>query len=385
MPWSETTRMDERRRFIELLESCRFTMTELCEAFGIARKTGYKWAERYAREGFEGLQDRSRAPLWCPHATQRRCVAALIEERQRHPRWGPRKLLDRLARRHPTWGWPAPSTAGAILKRHGLVPPRRRKARRRPSSTKPELQARQANDLWTADFKGEFRLGNRRLCYPLTAMDHVSRYLLECRARDSVSIVGARPVFEALFRRVGLPRAILCDNGPPFGSLHAPGGLTRLSVWWVRLGIEPVFIQPGHPEQNGAHERMHRTLKAETTRPPRGSFASQQRSFDRFRREYNIERPHDSLEMDRPAERYEASLRPYPKVLPELEYPGHYEVRRVKRKGTIRWRQQTLFLSESLAQQRVGLEEVDEDLWSIYLADRLLGRYDESCGEIEWL
>lgn len=385
MPWSETTRMDERRRFIELLESCRFTMTELCDSFGIARKTGYKWAERYVAAGLEGLEDRSRAPKRCPHATEQRCVEALVEERRRHPRWGPRKLLDRLGRRHPDWGWPAVSTAGEILKRHGLVPPRRRRSRRPTVFKKPEIRAAKPNDLWSTDYKGEFRLRNRRLCYPLTAMDHVSRYLLECRARESVAIAGARPVFEALFRRYGLPRAILCDNGSPFAAVQAPCRLSRLSVWWVRLGIVPIFIQPGHPEQNSAHERMHRTLKAETTRPPSATFNAQQRDFDRFRREYNSERPHESLEMDRPEERYESSIRPYPETVPEIDYPGHYEVRRVSRKGTIRWRQRQVFFSESLARERIGLEEVDEGLWSIYLADLLLGRYDERCGETEWL
>lgn len=386
MPWSETTRMDERQRFIELLESCRFTMTELCESFGISRKTGYKWAERYVREGVAGLEDRSRAPKRCPHATEARCVEALVEERRRHPQWGPRKLLDRLRRRHPGWSWPAVSTAGAVLKRHGLVHPRRRKPRRCGEiSVKPEIQASQPNDLWSADFKGEFRLGNRELCYPLTAMDHVSRYLLDCRARTSVAISGARPVFEALFRRFGLPRGILCDNGVPFAAIQAPRRLSRLSAWWVRLGIRPIFIQPGRPDQNGSHERMHKTLKAETARPPRRSFDAQQSRFDHFRVEYNTERPHEALEMDRPAEHYEPSPRPYPEALPDVEYPGHYEVRRVRPKGRIRWRGRELFLSESLVGQALGLEEVDDGLWSVFFADLLLGRYDERTGETEWL
>ena len=385
MPWSETTRMDERQRFIELLESCRFTMTELCESFGISRKTGYKWAERYVREGVAGLEDRSRAPKRCPHATEARCVEALVEERRRHPQWGPRKLLDRLRRRHPGWSWPAVSTAGAILKRHGLVRPRRRRSGRRGPLAKPEIQASRPNDLWSADYKGEFRLGDRRLCYPLTAMDHVSRYLLDCRARSSVAIAGAQPVFEALFRRFGLPRAILCDNGAPFASIQSPRRLSRLSVWWVRLGIVPIFTQPGRPDQNGCHERMHKTLKAETARPPRASFAAQQRRFDQFRHEYNTERPHETLEMDRPAEHYGPSPRTYPQTLPEPEYPGHYEVRIVRSKGSIRWRGREVFCSQTLAHQPLGLEEVDDGLWSIYLADLLLGRYDERSGDTEWL
>lgn len=385
MPWSETTRMDERQRFIELLESYRFTMTELCESFGISRKTGYKWAERYVHEGVAGLEDRSRAPKRCPHATEARCVEALVEERRRHPQWGPRKLLDRLRRRHPGWSWPATSTAGAILKRHGLVQPRRRRSGRSGPLAKPEIQANRPNDLWSADYKGEFRLGNRRLCYPLTAMDHVSRYLLDCRARSSVAIAGAQPVFETLFRRFGLPRAILCDNGAPFASIQSPRRLSRLSVWWVRLGIVPIFTQPGRPDQNGCHERMHKTLKAETARPPRASVAAQQSRFDQFRHEYNTERPHEALEMDRPAEHYAPSPRTYPQTLPEPEYPGHYEVRRVRSKGSIRWRGREVFCSESLARQPLGLEEIDDGLWSVYLADLLLGRYDERSGDTEWL
>lgn len=385
MPWSETTRMDERQRFIELLESCRFTMTELCDSFGISRKTGYKWAERYVREGVAGLEDRSRAPKRCPHATEARCVEALVEERRRHPQWGPRKLLDRLRRRHPGWSWPAVSTAGAILKRHGLVRPRRRRPRRPGPWAKPQVQSSEPNDVWSVDFKGEFRLGNRRLCYPLTAMDHVSRYLLDCRARESVAISGARPVFEDLFRRFGLPRAILCDNGAPFAAIQAPCRLSRLSVWWVRLGIVPLFIQPGRPDQNASHERMHRTLKAATARPPSASFAAQQRHFDRFRLEYNTERPHETLEMDRPGERYTPSPRVYPETLAQVEYPGHFEVRRVRRTGTIRWRGRDVFFSESLVRERVGLEEVDDGLWSVYLADLMLGRYDERSKEADWL
>jgi len=203
MPWSETTRMQQRRRFIEALESCEYTMTELCAAFGIARKTGYNWAERYARESWTGLEDRSRAPLRCPHATELSCVEALLEERRLHPRWGPRKLLARLRRRHPDWNWPAVSTAGSILRRHGLVLPRQRRARRLCAAGKPIVSAFEPNDVWTTDFKGEFRLGNRQLCYPLTVMDSVSRYLLDCRARESVAIVTAQPVFEDLFRTHG--------------------------------------------------------------------------------------------------------------------------------------------------------------------------------------
>lgn len=385
MPWSETTPMDQRMRFIAKLESCEFTMTELCDAFGIARKTGYKWAERYAREGLGGLADRSRAPRRCPHATETRCVDALLEERQRHPRWGPRKLLARLHREHPEWPWPAVSTAGAILKRHGLVAERARRARHLSIPGRPLVEASLPNELWTTDFKGQFRLGDRRRCHSLTTLDRASRYLLGCRAQESVAMCEVQPAFESLFREFGLPWAILCDNGTPFAALQAPRRLSRLSVWWVRLGIVPIFTQPGHPEQNGAHERFHRTLKAATARPPQANLQAQQRAFDHFRWEYNTERPHEALDLAVPTERYYRSPRPYPEQLPQLEYPGHFEVRRVRAKGTINWRQHRPFFSESLAGEHVGLEEIDDGLWSIYLGEVLLGRYDERDGDLEWL
>ncbi len=376
MPWDERTRMDQRVRFIGALSSCAYTMTELCRAFGISRKTGYKWAERYGQEGPDGLKDRSRAPKSCPHRTESRCEQALSEARRKHPLWGPRKLLVVLKRRHPQWPWPAPSTAGEILKRHSLVQPRRRR-RRHPPPPKPVIEARQPNDLWTADFKGEFRMDDRKLCYPLTVADRMSRYLLGCEGKSSVARIGVQPVFERLFAQYGLPAKILTDGGSPFACASSPRRLSRLSVWWVQLGIEPVLIEPGHPEQNGCHERMHRTLKAATARPPASGMQSQQRVFDHFRKEYNEQRPHESLQMRPPAELYKPSSRAYPQAAPDLTYPGHYEVRRVRPKGEIRWRGRLLFVSETLGRQRVGLEETDDGLWSLYFGPLLLGRYDE--------
>jgi len=375
MPWDERTRMDQRVRFIGLLESGSYTMTELCREFGISRQTGYKWAQRYVEEGIEGLQDRSRAPKSCPHRTASCCEEALVSARRKHPDWGARKLLRVLERRHPEWSWPAPSTAGELLKRHGLVQPRRR-PRRHPRPGKPVVEAVEPNDVWTTDFKGEFRMGDGQLCYPLTTADRMSRYLLGCKGRSSVATEGARPVFERLFKRYGLPHKILSDSGVPFASPRTPRRLSRLSVWWIKLGIEPVLIEPGHPEQNGAHERMHRTLKAATARPPASCMSAQQRAFDRFRVEYNDERPHESLDMRPPAELYAPSPRPYPSKTPEVEYPGHYEVRRVRPGGEIKWRSRIVFVSATLAGERVGLEEVDDGTWSLSFGAVLLGRYD---------
>lgn len=374
MPWNERTRMDERVLFVSALSSCEYTMTELCEVYGISRKTGYKWARRYLEEGVDGLKDRSRAPK-SGRRTERRCVEALLEARGRHPTWGPRKLLERLRRRHPGWAWPAPSSAGEILKRHGLVKPRRRR-RQRPVRPAPQNQAAAPNQLWTVDFKGEFRLGNRQWCFPLTVMDRSSRYLLACEGKISTAHAGVRPVFETLFSEYGLPTAILSDQGTPFASARAVRGLSRLSVWWIKLGIQPILTQPGHPEQNGCHERMHRTLKAETTRPPAAGPRAQQAVFERFRREYNDLRPHEALDLQTPSECYQASPRRYPPRLPPVSYPDHFHTRRVRDRGDIRWQGRRIFLSEVLEGEWVGIEEVDDDLWSLHFGPLLLGRYD---------
>lgn len=381
MPWKETCAMQERLRFIDGLESGLYTMTELCARHGISRKTGYKWAERYVQEGVDGLVDRSRAPLECPHRMAAEVREALLEIRRKHPRWGPRKLLGYLRPRKPEWTLPAASTVGDLLRREGLVQPRRRRSKR-PASKPPIAEAAEPNDVWATDFKGEFRTRDRRYCYPLTLSDRCSRYLLDCRGLRSTATEGARPAMERVFRKFGLPSGMICDNGSPFGS-RALCGLSRLSVWWIKLGIEPLYIQPGHPEQNGGHERMHRTLKAETTRPPAVHLAAQQRRFNAFRKEFNEERPHEALGQRPPAEVYEPSSRPYPARLQEMEYKGHFEVRRVHRDGQIKWRGEVLFLTSVLAGERVGLEEVDDGIWAVHFGTMELARFDERERRIE--
>ena len=384
MPWDERTRMDRRVRFIGALESCEYTMTELCSAFEISRKTGYKWAERWCQEGASGLEDRSRAPKRQPGRTDPRCEDLLLEARRARPTWGPRKLLDMLRRQHPRLPWPAVSTGGEVLKRHGLVEPRPKRRRQVPPS-KPLAEAQCANAVWAADFKGEFRTGDRQLCYPLTVSDQFSRYLLGCRVRSSTGYRGARAEFERLFEEFGLPDAILTDGGSPFSSARSPRRLSRLSVWWVRLGIRPVVIEPGKPQQNGRHERMHRTLKQETARPPAPTLWRQQISFDSFRRDYNEERPHEGVEMKRPNELYRPSSRRLPRRLDELSYPGHFEIRRVRPSGEIKWRGETIFLSQSLSGELVGMEETDEDIWSLSFGPMLLARYDARDRQLELL
>lgn len=381
MPWEEVKQLDQRVRFIVAYQSETYSITELCERFGISRKTGYKWIQRFESEAWEGLKNRSRAARTCPHRTSEWMEAQLVAARKSHPTWGPKKLLFKVGESHPELKWPAASTVGDILKRHGLV----KKRKRRPRCWhpgRPIVSMRKPNDVWTVDFKGEFRMGDRQYCYPLTVVDGSSRYLLACRGLPSTSEATARPQFERLFRKFGLPRQILSDNGQPFAS-HAIGGLSLLSIWWVRLGIQPLRIEPGHPEQNGRHERLHKTLKAETIRPPKANMARQQRAFNRFIREYNEERPHEALGQKPPGRSYSASPRPFPKRLPEPGYPSHFEIRRVGPSGAIHWRSTTPFVSKALRGQSVGLEEVDHEIWSVYLGPLLLGRFDERAGRTE--
>lgn len=376
MPWSETVEMS-RVKFIADLGSYLYDMTELCEKHGISRKTGYKWATRFGREGVEGLKDRSRTPKHSPRQTAPEVAERLLELRRQHPRWGPRKMLAWLEKHEPGPSWPQASTVGGLLKRADLVGAcRRRAARARPVAV-ARTEASAANEVWTSDFKGEFRTGDGRLCYPLTMVDGFSRFILAIQGLPSVAGAGAWPVFERAFREYGLPRVIRTDNGNPFASSSALAGLSRLSVRWIKLGIVRERIEPGHPEQNGRHERMHRTLKAETARPPAANATSQQELFDRFRHEYNEQRPHEALGQRPPSELYQSSSRPYPGRLPQPEYPGHYEVRSVSRGGEIKWRGKFLFLSEALGGERVGLEEYEDGLWAVSFGALPLGRFDE--------
>ena len=375
MPWEVTGPVKERTRFIELYLTGLYTITELAERFGVSRQKLYKWLARHNVDGMKGLADRSRAPLHIPHRTTDDVAERIIEFRRRFPFMGPRKIITRLTELDPKIDWPAPSTAGDILRHANLVQQRERGSppahplRVRSEPTEP-------NDLMTVDYKGHFFLGNHCYCYPLTVVDHVSRYLLACDAYPSNEGAHTRRAFERIFRKYGLPRAILSDNGSPFGS---PGlaRLSRLSLWWIRLGIRIERIVPGHPEQNGAHERMHRTLKAETTRPPEQTMDRQQKRFDEFRHVYNAERPHEALGQKRPATIYRPSPRPYPESLPPIEYAGHLETRKIDCRGMMRWKHERIFTSKTLTGEWVGLEEIDDGIWSLYYGPVLLARLDE--------
>ena len=373
MPWQETSTMDQRVRFItEYLESGD-SVTELCARYAISRETGYKWIGRHAAGGVGALADQSRRPHTSPSRTAAAVIAAVLAARRRHPTWGPKKLLTR--------GWPlaetpAVSTVSLILKRHGFVVARPR--RRRPvrgGAPVPALEA--ANALWTLDFKGQFLTGDGAWCYPLTVVDHWSRYLLACRSLSSVRTGGTRAALERVFRDFGLPARIRTDNGAPFASAWALARLAPLTVWWIRLGIIPERIQPGCPGQNGRHERMHRTLKRETARPPAATREAQQQRFRRFRVEYNDERPHEALGQRVPAELYIPSSRPYPAELPPLQYAAHQLVRRVAPCGGIKWQGRWVSVSHTLIGEDVGLAEVDNGQWAVHFGPLLLGYFNE--------
>jgi transposase InsO family protein len=377
MPWRETSTMEERIRLVKDCRSGLYEMTELCGRYSISRKTGYKWLRRFEAEGAGGLEDRSRAPWHCEHRMADSVRGALLEARRRHPTWGPRKLLAWLEARKPKVDWPAASSVGELLRREGLVAEGRRGRRREPHPGRPQLLASAPNDLWTADFKGQFRTRDWDWCYPLTVLDHVSRNCLGLQALDGTGGYGVRPVFERVFREAGLPLAILTDNGPPFVAPRGLHGLTELSVWWIRLGIRPLRTEPASPEQNGAHERFHRTLKAETGQPVAGNRIAQQRRFNRFRGIYNHERPHETLGQVPPATRWIPSPRAYPELLPAPDYPAHYLKRLVSSAGAFAFHHQLTHLSSALAGEWVGMEEVGDGIWSVYFCTEEVARYDE--------
>lgn len=375
MPWQETSPVDQRERFIQDHLLDLYTMVELCARYGVSRKTGYKWLDRFDEAGRQGLGDRSRAPHRCPHRITSEVAAVICAARRQHPSWGPAKLLAWLRPRHAALDWPAVSTAGDLLARRGLVKKRRRRRHyQHPGVVLPTTT--QPNDLWTADFKGHFRTRDGIYCYPLTIADQHTRYLLACHGLLSTKGHGVRPVFDRLFREYGLPRAIRTDNGVPFATtgIH---GLSQLNVWWLRLGIQHQRILPAQPQQNGAHERMHKTLKGDAIRPPHSTLVTQQRAFNAFRRLYNDERPHEALQDRPPATLYRPSPRAYSGALPPVEYPGHFLVKRVTNAGTIRFGKRLLFIANALKQHPVGLEEVDDGIWSIHFCHVLLSRVDE--------
>jgi putative transposase len=373
MPWKETCAMDQRVAMVADWLRHEWTMTELAARYGISRKTAYKWVDRYHDDGAGGLAERSRAPRHQGRAIRPAVQAAIVALRRAHPYWGPRKLRVLLGEREPETAWPVPSTMGDLLRREGLSTPRRR-LRYIVPLTRPLAAAVQPNDVWTADFKGWFRTGDGTRCDPLTVADACSRFVLCCRIVVPTG-VGVRPWFERTFRTYGLPHALRTDNGSPFAST-GPGRLSRLAVWWLKLGIQLDRIDPGHPEQNGRHERFHLTLQTEATSPPAASPSQQQRRFDRLRQEFNDVRPHEALAQTPPARTYHGSPRPYPAQLEDAWYDATCQVRRVNPNGQIKWRGDVVFVSEAVAGELVGLTETEHGDWTVQFMHVELGRLD---------
>lgn len=372
MPWKDTCPMKERQRMIELHQTGRYSIRELADEFGVSRKTIYVWLQRYARDGPSGLEGRCRAPHTHPNATPPQVVAAVVRAKATHPTWGPAKLLPGPDTPHVLKeAWPATSTRGRILARAGLVTPRRHR-RRTPPWTQPFHHSTSPNAVWCADFKGWFRTADGTRCDPLTVTDAFSRLLLACVIVPRPDHGHVRPVFEELFREYGLPQAIRTDNGPPFASVGA-GGLSPLAVWWIKLGIVPERIMPGHPEQNGRHERMHGTLKRETMRPPATTPQEQQERCDLFRVLYNQHRPHQALGQVPPAAMYVPSPQQYPDHVEDLPYPDTHAVRRVRSNGQIKWGGGLVFVSEALVGEVVGITE-DQQGWVVCFGPIALGR-----------
>lgn len=374
--------MEEKMSFILKVKEQGQSFAAVCRLFGVSRKTGYKWWQRYQADGLEGLAERSHRPIRSPRTTAPEWIGRAVALRLQHPSWGPRKLRVKLLAGYAGQDVPAASTLGEHLKRHGLVGSRRR-GRALPGGSDPIVltEASRPNQVWAVDFKGWFRTGDGRRCDPLTMSDLFSRYVVCCQVVGHQSYEAVRPVFEKVFAEYGLPEVIRVDNGSPFASTAA-GRLSRLSVWWMTLGIEPQFITPGCPEQNGAHERMHRTLKAETTKPAEANVAAQQIRFEKWRQEFNHERPHEALGQQEPARYYRPSRRRYGKTKAVIEYGGDDQVRRVRSNGEIKWRGVKRYISQALVGQKIALRPVAEKRWTAWFGTRCLGELhdDESGG-----
>jgi transposase InsO family protein len=381
MPWKETSTLEQRKQLITRWQRGEEAIAELCREYGISRQTAYKWIGRFKDCGEAGLQELSRAPHQPAWTMPERRAEQIVAVRQQHPRWGPRKILAYLQTKHPNSPWPAPSSVGALLKREGLVVGRKKRLRVPPYS-QPLAHAEEPNRVWCTDFKGWFVCGDGQRCDPLTTTDACSRFLLRCQHVPKTDGIHVRSVFEAMFREYGLPEAIRSDNGAPFAS-RAPGGLSRLSMWWLQLGIRHERIEAGCPQQNGRHERMHQTLKQETASPPRPNLRRQQEAFRAFEREYNYERPHEALNNRTPSQVYVASSRSYPSRLPELEYPAGAQLRWVSQQGSVKWKSRRTFISEVFGRQAIGLVEVDDELFELYYGPVFLGWLDGHYGEFQ--
>jgi putative transposase len=366
MPWKEIYVMDQKIQMISQWLTGDYSITELGQIHAVSRKTVYKWIERYQNDRENGLKEISSRPLTYARATPADKVSDILILKQRYPTWGARKLQGWLQDHQPEKEWPVTSTMHEILRRHGLVHARR-KRHHAPPYNEPFLKSTQPNEVWCIDYKGHFRLGCKSRCYPLTVTDSYSRYILGCWGLEHPAYEPTRYYLEQAFRKYGLPNAIRSDNGTPFASVGI-GGLSQLSVWFIKLGIVPERIEKAHPEQNGRHERMHRTLKAEATKPPQYSMTEQQGVFDRFQYYFDNERPHEALGQQTPAAVYRKSERKYLAKLPAIEYPKHFKIRHIHSGGVLKWQNKEIYFSGSLAGEYIGLTEIDNGIWKIYFS-----------------
>lgn len=381
MPWNETNAMEQRVQFIRDWLKKTHSVSDLCALYGISRKSAYKWIDRYMNDGPDWAMDRSHEAAVVHNKTPVEVEQALMQMRLRHRSWGARKLLHQVGLEQPQLILPQESTVCDMLKRNGLITARpRRRSIGHPG--RPSSVVSGPNDSWSADFKGQFKTGDGIYCYPLTVTDNYSRYILGCQALAGTLLAPTKAVFTRLFKEYGLPHSIKTDNGVPF-SAPTLGRLSQLSVWWLKLGVMPMLTQPGKPQQNGRHERMHKTLKDETLKPPAGNSRAQQRKFNIFRAEFNEVRPHEALDMHTPSQLHVASPRRMPNKLAPVEYPDRFEVRYVSANGGIRWHKQWVNVTSALNGEYVGLEAIDDGIWDVYFSFKKIGRLHERHMRIE--
>ena len=374
MPWKVINRVDIKIQLVNDWDDGHFSVTDLSQKYEVSRPTIYKWLKRYKRLGIEGLKEQSRAPKRCPHRTSKKILELVVQEKLKNRKRGPRKVRAQLKRKHPELDLPAVSTIGYWLKKEGLVE-RRKKRLHVPPYTQPFGECDAPNDIWSIDYKGQFHMKNGHICYPLTLSDNFSRFLLGYQALEGPRYVPMRHYFELIFREYGLPRAIRCDNGTPFAG-RSVGGLSRLMIWWILLGIIPERIGKGCPQENGRHERMHRTLKSDALNPIARHLKEQQKAFDIFRHDYNNDRPHESLDDQMPSDYYRKSNRPYVERTHPPDYGNEYLVRHVRHCGEIKLMGRRFYLTELLAGQPVGLKEIADGLWQLQFSFYALGSID---------
>jgi transposase InsO family protein len=374
MPWKVINQMDVKTGLIKDWNAGHFRKTDLSHKYGVSRPTVYKWLQRYERYGIEGLKEQNRAPNRCPNRTSRKIIDLVIQEKLKNRKRGPRKVRAQIKRKYPEIDLPAVSTVGYWLKKEGLVE-QRKKRLHVPPYTEPFSECKKPNDVWSIDYKGQFHIQNGRICYPLTVSDNYSRFLLGCKALGGPRHDPTRFFMESIFREYGLPDAIRSDNGTPFAG-RCIGGLSRLMVWWILLGIIPERIRKGHPQENGRHERMHRTLKSDALNPVAGNLREQQKTFDRYRYDYNNNRPHESLNDETLSDYYRKSNRPYVESPHPPEYDNNYLVRKVRHSGDIKFMGRMFYITPILAGQPVGLREIGDGIWQLKFSFYALSSLD---------